>query len=101
MTDLASAEVYDPTSAHPRWTRVANLSMPRIGLGLAAAGGKLYAAFGWNLAAGAHALGTLEAFEPSTGTWTTLASMRFPRDHGALSATRRTRPAACPSSVCV
>lgn len=81
-TDLASVEAYNVTS--DSWTRVANMSIPRIGLGVATIGHKLYVAFGWNLAAGDGAVSLLEAYDPTTNAWTTLSSLHYARDHGAM-----------------
>jgi N-acetylneuraminic acid mutarotase len=75
-------EAYDP--ATDTWTTKAPMPTARVGLGVAVVGGILYAIGGQGCPPGSsgpcsQSLGTVEAYDPATDTWTTEASMPTPR----------------------
>ena len=68
--------VYDPLTL--AWTHLQPMDISHAYYGLAALGGKLYAAGGWSGTSGSvHA--NLECYDPSSGSWTGLADMRESR----------------------
>jgi adhesin/invasin len=83
---LATVEAYDP--ATDTWITKAPMPTPRAELAVAVANGILYAIGGageptpcdsepWRLCS--HMLGTVEAYDPATDTWTARTSMPTPR----------------------
>jgi N-acetylneuraminic acid mutarotase len=83
MRSLNMVEAYTP--ATNTWSTVA--SMPTARCCLAAAtgtDGRIYAIGGWNQPGGDNTLSTVEAYDPSTNTWSTLAPM--PTARGDLAA---------------
>ena len=83
---LATLEAYDPTT--DTWITKAPMPTPRAELAVAVANGILYAIGGageptpcdsepWRLCS--HMLGTVEAYDPATDTWTAKTSMPTPR----------------------
>src|SRR6266853_3660977 len=71
----AAVEAYDP--AGDTWTTRASLPTPRKDLGAATVGGILYAVGGNNSFSSTTGgpVGTVEAYDPATDTWTTKAPM--------------------------
>jgi N-acetylneuraminic acid mutarotase len=70
----AAVEAYDP--ARDTWTTRASLPTPRKDLGAATVGGILYAVGGNNrFTSTGGPVGTVEAYDPATDTWTTKAPM--------------------------
>ncbi len=66
------------------WATKASMPTPRFGVGAGVVNGILYAVGGSN--SSSLALGTVEAYNPATDTWTTgLASMPTPRGGNLLS----------------
>lgn len=57
------------------WTPGVNLPGPKTGMALVAAAGKLYAVGGSNNSVTAGATNEMLSYDPSNGTWTTLAPM--------------------------
>lgn len=102
-TDLSTVEAYD--IAADRWSAKAPMPTAREGLAVAVVNGILYAIggntrgsssssrssssaavvasgprrLGYNLQGAEHALGTVEAYDPATDSWTVKASMPTPR----------------------
>lgn len=102
-TDLSTVEAYD--IAADRWTVKTPMPTAREGLAVAVVNGILYAIggntrgssssstssssaavvaagppkLGYNLQSAEHALGTVEAYDPATDSWTVKASMPTPR----------------------
>jgi N-acetylneuraminic acid mutarotase len=78
LSSVATVEAYAPTTN--TWTTKASMPTARGELGVAVVGGILYAV-GGSLENNdyATALGTVEAYDPATNTWTTKASMPTPR----------------------
>lgn len=64
---------------HP-WTRAAPMPTPRVGLGAAAIGGRLYAVGGEDVN---DLRNIVECYDPGTGTWTTRTPMPTPRSRFA------------------
>ena len=77
-------EAYDPITN--RWTPKAPMPSPRVGFGVGVMNGILYAVGGacCNPSGGSRILGTLEAYDPTTNTWTTKAPMPTPRYYLAV-----------------
>jgi N-acetylneuraminic acid mutarotase len=72
-------EVYDPNT--DKWTTAPPMPTPRMFLGAASLNGIVYVLGGANpaLSDSGH-LGTLEAYDPNSNTWTTKTPMPTPRD---------------------
>ncbi len=72
-------EAYDPTTN--RWVAKASMPSPRVDLGVGVINGILYAVGGacCNPGHGSRVLGTVEAYDPSTNSWTQRAPMPTPR----------------------
>jgi len=84
----AAVEAYDPAS--DTWTTRASLPTPRKDLGAATVGGILYAVGGntgckCSVTSGGP-VGTVEAYDPATDTWTTKAPMPTARDYLGVAA---------------
>ncbi|MEA4971873.1 MAG: kelch repeat-containing protein [Candidatus Metalachnospira sp.] len=80
INSLSSTEVYDPPT--DTWTTLAPMTTSRYGFETEVIDGKIYAIGGWNVSAGdskGKSLSSTEVYNPSTNTWTTLASMPTPR----------------------
>jgi len=80
INSLSSAEVYDPST--DSWITLAPMSTPRCFFQTKVIGGKIYAIGGWNISTGesiGKVLSSTEVYDPSTNTWTTLASMSAAR----------------------
>ncbi len=77
-------EAYDPLTN--RWTVKAPMPSPRVALGVGVVNGILYAVGGacCNPGHGSRILGTVEAYDPATNTWTTKAPMPTPRYYLAV-----------------
>jgi len=75
---MATVEAYDPAS--DTWSTKAAMPTPRFGLGLAAINGIVYA-MGGETSAGnfTEVTAVLEAYDPTTNTWTTKPAMLGPR----------------------
>lgn len=96
LDKLAVVEAYD--TATNTWARRADMPTPRNALSTAVVDGKVYAIGGWGLdrpEAGWESLdpkalakdfSTVEAYDPETDTWATLADMPTPRSHMTVSA---------------
>ena len=84
---FATVEAYDPTT--DMWSIRAPMPTPRAGFGLVALNGILYAVGGTDgtgsPVVGYHFVNTVEAYDPTTDTWTTKASMPTPRGWLAVS----------------
>ncbi|MDQ4005941.1 MAG: galactose oxidase [Actinomycetota bacterium] len=76
--------VFDPTAE--RWTSVAGVSVPRDHLGVASAGGRIYAVGGRTEALVGN-LGDSEAYDPTSDAWTALPDLPTPRGGVAAAAT--------------
>jgi len=63
------------------WTYKANLSVQHTGPASAALGGLAYAAGGWNSNYLCSYLNTVEAYNPATNQWSTVAPMPTAREH--------------------
>nr|XP_026693352.1 kelch-like protein 5 isoform X2 [Ciona intestinalis] len=78
---LATAEVYEPES--DKWERIAHMKEQRAHHALVSWQGRLYA-FGGNSHGGPRSLlnrlSSLETYDPKTGKWTSLKSMKEKRD---------------------
>ena len=75
IDSLSSTEVYDPST--DKWTTLAPLSTARCWLQTEVINGKIYAIGGLNNKVGDskwNPQSSAEAYDPSTNTWTTLAS---------------------------
>lgn len=73
-TPLSTVEAYDPMTNN--WTTKAPMPTPRIGVRVGVANGIVYAVGGHNGAPGSYvATATVEAYDPVTDTWTTMAPM--------------------------
>jgi N-acetylneuraminic acid mutarotase len=71
---LSTVEVYDPSANS--WSTAASMPTARFGLAAAVVNGKIYAIGGQGLYSGSPVnLSTVEAYDPSTNTWTTAPSM--------------------------
>jgi len=80
---LATVEAYDPTTN--TWTTKAPMPTQRFSLAIGVVNGILYAVGGYNINIAANGwLPTVEAYDPTTDTWTTKAPM--PTARGALAA---------------
>jgi len=80
MTGYSSVvEVYDP--ATNSWSTAAAMNTPRVGLAAAASGGAIYAFGGYGKTPGysARYLLTVEAYNPSSNTWSSVPSMKVAR----------------------
>jgi N-acetylneuraminic acid mutarotase len=77
-------EAYEPTTN--RWIAKAPIPSPRTNLGVGVVNGILYAVGGacCNPGHGSRILGTVEAYDPSTNTWTTKAPMPTARRNLAV-----------------
>lgn len=60
------------------WSQVANMRVCRSGAGVGVLNGELYAVGGDN---GSNILSSVEKYTPSTGVWTTLPDIHFPRKY--------------------
>uniref|UniRef100_UPI003467EF5D SAKe6EEref n=1 Tax=synthetic construct TaxID=32630 RepID=UPI003467EF5D len=77
-THLNSVEAYDPET--DEWSLVAPMTTRRSGVGVAVLGGLIYAVGGYNNSPDGHThLSSLEAYNPSTDTWSPVAPMSVPR----------------------
>ncbi|HEY6060182.1 MAG TPA: kelch repeat-containing protein, partial [Gemmatimonadales bacterium] len=77
---MDTVEVYDPLT--DSWTRVLHMPTERAELAVGVVNGVLYAVGGRRTDPHTHsltALGTVEAYDPVTGLWTTKAPMPTPR----------------------
>jgi N-acetylneuraminic acid mutarotase len=78
---LGTLQVYNPTTN--KWRTKAPMPTPRGDLmAVAGADGKLYAIGGWNARNSSNdaiPLSTVEAYDPATNTWATMAPMPTPR----------------------
>jgi Kelch motif protein len=82
---VPTLEAYDPRSN--RWTKKTDMPTARFSLGAAAVDGILYAMGGDTGKNGPDPiLGTVEAYDPVTNTWTTKAPMPTPRSNFAVAA---------------
>ncbi len=72
---VGTVEAYDPSSN--AWATKAPMPTPRVYLGVAASGGKIYAIGGLGTPTGTYypTLTTVEAYDPVTNTWTARAPM--------------------------
>ncbi len=81
FSPVGTLQVYNPTTN--RWSTKAPMPTPRGDLmAVAGADGKLYAIGGWNARDASNdaiPLSTVEAYDPATNTWTTMAPMPTPR----------------------
>ncbi|MEA4973582.1 MAG: kelch repeat-containing protein [Candidatus Metalachnospira sp.] len=80
IKSLSSAEVYDPST--DTWTTLASMSTTRCCFQTEVIDSKIYAIGGWNVSVGdskGKSLSSAEVYNPSTDTWTTLASMSADR----------------------
>jgi len=68
---LKSVECYDPSL--DKWTRVADMSVCRYGVGVGVLDGIIYA-IGGRIGSGPP-LKSVEAYKPSDGVWTSVADM--------------------------
>jgi hypothetical protein len=76
-TFFGTVEAYDPTNS---WTTKVSMPTPRALFAVGVVNGVLYAVGGYNNSAGnVIPLGTVEAYDPSTNSWTTKGSMPTPR----------------------
>jgi len=77
-------EAYDPTTN--TWTTKTPMPSPRVALGVGVVDGILYAVGGacCNPGHGSRILGIVEAYDPTTNTWTTKAPMLTPRYYLAV-----------------
>ncbi len=79
FTQLGTVEAYDPgTNA---WSTKASMPTPRSGLAVGVVNGVLYAVGGYTSPGNnpSDIVGTVQAYDPSTDTWTTKSSMPTPR----------------------
>ena len=83
---LATVEVYDP--ATNAWAPAPSMNAPRKIFGLAALGGKLYAAGGCSGARWSDELTLAEVFDPQTQVWAPIAPMGTARSSMTLTAVR-------------
>jgi N-acetylneuraminic acid mutarotase len=83
--DNSELDVYDPT--YDQWFSGRDMPTKRSGVGVASANGRLYA-FGGQVFGGAYpdVLNTVEAYDPISDTWTTVASMPTKRTTPAVAA---------------
>ncbi len=87
---LATVEAYDPAS--DTWTTKASMPTARYWFGTSVVNGVIYAVGGLGgtpntvPGTGGTYLGTVEAYDPASDTWTTKASMPTPRDYLSTSA---------------
>jgi N-acetylneuraminic acid mutarotase len=80
IDSISSAEVYDPPT--DKWTTLASMSTTRSWLQTEVINGKIYAIGGMNVKvrdSEGKSLSSTEVYDPSTNTWTTLASMSTAR----------------------
>ncbi|MPM14219.1 N-acetylneuraminate epimerase [bioreactor metagenome] len=80
MKPLSSTEVYDPST--DTWTTLPPLITPRCFFQTEVIDGKIYALGGWNVNvwdSEGKTLSSIEVYDPSTNTWTTLAPMSTTR----------------------
>jgi len=80
LNSLSSTEVYDPPT--DTWTTLAPMTTSRYDFQTEVINGKIYVIGGWYVSAGdskGKSLSSTEVYNPSTNTWTTLASMPTPR----------------------
>ena len=86
VTTGATVDVYDPCS--DAWTAVASMPTPRRFLDAVLGRGGIVYALGGTVGSvgfpGTQELTTVEAYDPSVDTWTTVAGLSTPR--GALAA---------------
>ena len=76
IDSISSTEVYDPSN--DKWTTLASMSTTRCWFQTEVINGKIYAIGGHNVKVGdsrGKSLSSTEVYDPSTNTWTTLASM--------------------------
>jgi N-acetylneuraminic acid mutarotase len=75
---LSTVEMYDPVT--DTWIKKAGMPTPRMSLSTSVVDGKIYAIGGTTaLAWDAVALSTVEAYDPTTDTWTRKADIPTPR----------------------
>jgi N-acetylneuraminic acid mutarotase len=76
---LSTVDAYDPVT--DTWTAKAPMPTPRLGLGVGVVNGIIYAIGGrYNIGGTDINLGTVEAYDPATNTWTSKAPMPTPRE---------------------
>lgn len=76
--DQAVGSVYAYSPQADAWTARAPLPRPRGGMGVAALGGRIFAAGGL---AGGNAVADFTVYDPAANTWTALPDMPTARDH--------------------
>lgn len=72
-----SAEVYQYDSCLNSWSKLKNMNEARCNFACTEVNGMVYAVGGYG--AGGNIIGSAEAYNPNTGEWTLLESLRFPR----------------------
>ena len=70
---MKSVEYYDPTL--DTWTRIAEMSVCRYGVGVGVLDGLMYAIGGFNV----EYLKSVEVYRPSDGVWSSIADMNLCR----------------------
>lgn len=83
-TDLGSHYVLDMNADVTTWTTAAPLPLGRHHMGSAVLGGKIYAVGGQTGQTGKAGISTLDnvdAYDPATDSWHTVAPLKLPRSH--------------------
>jgi N-acetylneuraminic acid mutarotase len=89
LSGVKPAFSFSVAAAEDTWTAKAPMQVARVGLGVAAVNGKIYAIGGThdtNYPPSGALLGTNEEYNPETDTWKTKAPMPTPRDYFAIAA---------------
>jgi len=79
VTPIAAVAIYDPKT--DTWTQGADMPTPRIGLGVAAVDGFIYAVGGSNQTIGVFSSSIVERYDPATNQWSRVADLPEARDY--------------------